>query len=60
MGKGSNIRPRNVSKQQYDDNWDRIFREAVKEDVHAMTVDLQKVYGSVNNPARTGSDQDAE
>lgn len=24
-GKGSKQRPRNVSKQKFDDNWDRIF-----------------------------------
>ena len=30
MGKGSNIRPRDIPKEQYDANFERIFSKAVK------------------------------
>ena len=36
MGKGSNIRPRKVPKQQYDDNWDRIFGEPHSKERYAF------------------------
>jgi len=37
-GKGSNTRPRKVSKQKFDDNWDRIFGK--KEDADSGRVVL--------------------
>lgn len=49
-GKGDTPRPMSVKKQQFDDNWDRIFNKKVADEL----TELSQEIGLYDAPKRSG------